>query len=140
MKNLKNPAFAFVVFIAIITIVYIYKNLHVFDGFYLLLLSISAAVNIFALSIYSLQDSAWKYKIQWVHIALIMIVASTIKAFLERVTPGKEIDNFIFNLWRFDDSWAPIMKLVWHLSTDLFVLFVVIIIKKVTLPNHQKTL
>jgi hypothetical protein len=127
-----------VVLITVLTGIYIFINLDVFDSSYLLILSTSAIVNLSLLALYSVQDERAKIKINVIIIALIMIVASTLKAFLERTIPGKVIDEFIFTLWKFEDSWPPLMKCLWHLSTDLFVLMAVVIIKKTIWSKEQK--
>ena len=141
MRNLKNPAFLFVVLVATFTTAYLYTNLHSFDQSYLLLLSTSAIVNIILLGAYALQSKASKLKINTVLIVVVMVVASILKAFLERAAPGEQLDDSLFLLWKFDDAWAPIMKFVWHLSIDLFVLLLVAGSKKIseTYKASQKT-
>lgn len=137
---IKFSSFIFVVQIAVLTGIYVFINLHVFNASYLLVLSISAIINLILLGFYSLQFETFKFKINVVLIAVIMLVASVLKAFSERAIPGKVIDDFIFTLWKFDDSWPPIIKCVWHLIMDLLVLAAVIGIKRNTWQKEQKTM
>lgn len=139
MKLVKLSAFFFVVSVTILTVTYIWINLQTLNPDYLGTLAGSATANVIALVVYSLQHPKWKHSISWITIALIIIIGASVKTIPERSLPGKEVDDFIFTIWKFKDSWGYISKFLWHLTIDLFVLVAVVGIKRVTWPKEQKT-
>lgn len=66
---------------------------------------------------------------KWWVVLFIMFIGGICKATYARAVPGKQVDDFIFTLWKFNDQWLYAVKVLWHVSLDWLVLFIIVGIK-----------
>jgi hypothetical protein len=116
----------FLVGISILTIDYFAINSENLQQNFVVILSIFSVVNILLLAGLALDVVKNKY---WLVIAFIMILEGLAKASFETTIPGKQVDDFIFAVWIFNDQWPYWLKALWHISIDCLVLFVTLILK-----------
>ena len=75
----------------------------------------------------------------WLVVFFIMLIGGLCKALFDRSIPGTHLDDFIFTVWKFNDSWPYITKAIWHVSLDWLVLFIIVGIKNSYKLFEKKT-
>lgn len=115
----------FLLMIACLTAAYFSINLPVMSQGYKMILGVFSVLNILLLAATILNAPK---NFHW-FLMLFMLIGGFAKALFERNLPGRHLDDFIFTVWRFNDNWSYMLKVLWHTSLDWLVLFIALGIK-----------
>lgn len=126
MNMSKYFAAMFLLMITVLTITYFVINKNALSQEYQIVLGAFSLINILLLGglICDFPKSN-----RWSVVFFIMLIGGFCKALFERSIPGKHLDDFIFTVWKFNDDWPYLVKVIWHVSLDWLVLLIIVGIK-----------